>query len=243
MIADPNEAAGDLTAEQLAEIEKKFDEGAATRPVSDLFARFLRVVALVFAAYHYLTAGFALPPDYWHMGWHLSGLFILTYALFPIVRAKPGMDPRTGTFHLGGVPYLDLTLMVLGVAASLYLGLAWRGIAWLGIEEQTFRMGNPNTYDLVFGGILIVLVLDIARRTLGWILPAIIALFMARAPTCGGGGPWPTPCSGPSFRASFSIRASSSKPSCLRCISRKRASLASPCGWCPPSFSTLSCSA
>ncbi len=181
MIADPNEAAGDLTAEQLAEIEKKFDEGAATRPVSDLFARFLRVVALVFAAYHYLTAGFALPPDYWHMGWHLSGLFILTYALFPIVRAKPGMDPRTGTFHLGGVPYLDLTLMVLGVAASLYLGLAWRGIAWLGIEEQTFRMGNPNTYDLVFGGILIVLVLDIARRTLGWILPAIIALFMAYA--------------------------------------------------------------
>ncbi len=170
-----------LSAEELALIEEKFDEGAATRSVSQGFAKFLRYIALTFAIYHYLTAGFALPTDFWHMGWHLSGLFILTYALFPLFKTKSAFDLRTGVFRLGGVPYLDVILMVLGVASALYLGIAWHGIPMLGIDEQTFRMGNPNTYDMVFGCILIVLVLDIARRTLGWVLPLIICIFMAYA--------------------------------------------------------------
>ena len=171
----------ELTEEELAEIEKKYDEGAATRTVAPGFGKFLRYVALTFAVYHYLTAGFALPTDYWHMGWHLSGLFILTYALYPIVKTKGAFDLNTGRMRLGGVPYFDVLLMVLGVAASLYLGLAWRGISWLGINEMTFRMGNPNGFDLVFGGILIILVLDIARRTLGWVLPLIICVFISYA--------------------------------------------------------------
>lgn len=175
------EREGELSAQELADIERKYDEGAATRQVSPGFAQVLRWVALAFATYHYLTAGFALPPDYWHMGWHLSGLFILTYALFPLIRTKGAFDLKTGGFRLGGVPLLDIILMILGVAAALYLGLAWRGIPWLGIEEQTFRMGNPNGYDMIFGCILIFLVLDIARRTLGWVLPLIIGVFIAYA--------------------------------------------------------------
>lgn len=171
----------ELTEEELAAIEEKYDEGAATRSVTPAFGKFLRYVALTFAVYHYLTAGFALPADYWHMGWHLSGLFILTYAFYPLIRTKTSFDLTTGALRLGGVPYLDVILMVLGVASALYLGFAWRGIGWLGVEEMTFRMGNPNGYDMLFGCILIVLVLDIARRTLGWILPLIISVFISYA--------------------------------------------------------------
>lgn len=171
----------ELTPAQLAAIEEKYDEGAATRSVTPAFASFLRIVALSFAIYHYLTAGFGLPSDFWHMGWHLSGLFILIYALYPLLKTKDAFDLKTGPGRLGGVPLLDILLMVLGVSASLYIGLAWRGIPALGIEEQTFRMGNPNGYDMLFGSIMIVLVLDIARRTLGWILPAIISVFIAYA--------------------------------------------------------------
>jgi len=171
----------DLTAEELAAIEEKYDEGAATRSVTPGFAQVLRYVALTFAVYHYLTAGFALPPDYWHMGWHLSGLFILTYAFYPLVKTKTAFDLNTGALRLGGVPYLDILLMILGVMSALYLGFAWRGVSWLGVEEMTFRMGNPNGWDMLFGCILIVLVLDIARRTLGWILPLIISVFICYA--------------------------------------------------------------
>ena len=171
----------ELSAEKLEQIERKFDEGAATRSVTTTYGKFLRYVALIFATYHYLTAGFALPADFWHMGWHLSGLFILTYSLFPLIKSKTSFDLNTGSMRLGGVPFLDVGLIVLGVAASLYVGLAWQGIPFLGIEEMTFRMGSPNGYDLFFGVILIGMVLDIARRTLGWVLPLIICVFVAYA--------------------------------------------------------------
>ena len=171
----------ELSAEQLAEIEQKYDETAATRPVTGIFAHGLRVVAVVFALYCYLTAGFALPAEQWHMGWFLAGLFVLIYALFPIAKTKGAFEVRTGGLRIGNVPLYDLIAMVLGVSAALYLGLAWRGLPILGIEEQTFRMGNPNGYDLFFGSVLIILVLDIARRTLGWVLPAIICVFIAYA--------------------------------------------------------------
>lgn len=171
----------ELTPEELAAIEEKYDEGAATRQVSPPVAVMLRAVALSFAIYHYLTAGFGLPADYWHMGWHLSGLFILIYAFFPIVSVKSLYVMKVSRLRLGNIPIYDLVFMVLGVASALYVGLAWRGIPALGIEEQTFRMGNPNSYDIFFGVAIILLVLDIARRTLGWILPLIICLFMSYA--------------------------------------------------------------
>ncbi len=170
-----------LSAEELAAIEEQYDEGALTRQVSPTATNLLRMVALVFAFYHYMTAGFGLPADHWHMGWHLAGLFILTYAFYPLLRSSTAFRLKVDGMRLGGIPYLDLLLMLLGVAAALYVGLAWRGIGFLGIEEQTFRMGNPNTYDLVFGLILIILVLDIARRTLGWVLPLIICVFISYA--------------------------------------------------------------
>ncbi|GMG83933.1 TRAP transporter permease [Paralimibaculum aggregatum] len=167
-----------LTAEELARIEEEYDEAGALRPVSATASLILRGVAIAFALYHYLTAGFSLPPEQWHMGWHLSGLFVLVYAFFPVWRRAAKAPDR---LKIGGIPIPELVLMVLGIAAALYVGFAWHGLPLLGIEEQTFRMGNPNDYDIVFGCILIVLVLDIARRTLGWVLPLIICLFMSYA--------------------------------------------------------------
>jgi len=169
------------SAEELASIEEKYDEGARIRSVTERSALGLRFIAIVFAVYHYLTAGFGLPPDHWHMGWHLCGLFILTYAFYPVFKTKGAFNLKTSGLRLGGIPLLDIVLMVLGVCSALYLGLAWHGIPVLGIEEQTYRMGNPNTSDMVFGIILIVLVLDIARRTLGWVLPLIILVFISYA--------------------------------------------------------------
>ena len=170
-----------LTAEELAAIEEKYDEGSATRSVGPTTGHILRAVSLLFALYHYITAGFGLPADHWHMGWHLTGLFILTYALFPIVGAKSLFAHKVSAFRIGNIPLYDLVFMALGVASALYVGLAWRGIGWLGIEEQTFRMGNPNPYDVFFGVVIIILVLDIARRTLGWVLPLIISVFISYA--------------------------------------------------------------
>ncbi|MYD77239.1 MAG: TRAP transporter fused permease subunit, partial [Gammaproteobacteria bacterium] len=177
----PEKDEHDLSADQLDAIERKYDEGVDTRPVAAWVQRILRVVALSFAIYHYYTAGFGLPTDHWHMGWHLAGLFILIYALFPVVRTRGLMSHKTSLFRVGNIPVYDLVLMLLGIASALYLGFAWHGIPFLGIEEQSFRMGNPNRYDVAFSVIIILLVLDIARRTLGWVLPLIICFFISYA--------------------------------------------------------------
>lgn len=171
----------ELTADELAAIEKKYDEATFSRAVTPAASLVLRVVAVVFAVYHFLTAGFGLPVDYWHMGLHLTGLFIMTYALFPFFRTESAMKLSSSPFRIGNIPLFDLVLMALGIASALYLGFAWRGIEFLGIAEQTFRQGNPNNYDIFFGTVLIVLVLDLARRTLGWVLPLIICLFVTYA--------------------------------------------------------------
>ncbi len=181
-ISSSNEGvSGELSEEELAAIEKKYDEGTAVRKVTPGISQALRAVALLFALYHYITAGFGLPPDHWHMGWHLAGLFILIYALFPIFKADSLFTLKVSRWRIGNIPIYDLIFMILGVVSALYVGFAWHGIPALGIEEQTFRMGNPNTYDIVMGVIIIVLVLDIARRTLGWVLPLIICVFISYA--------------------------------------------------------------
>lgn len=170
------------TAAELAAIEEKYDEGMATRAVGPRLGFGLRCVAILFAAYHYLTAGFGLPVDHWHMGYHLAGLFILIYALFPLAKSAGSLDMKPAhALRPGNVPLHDYALMALGLCAALYLGFAWNGVPLLGIEQQTFRMGNPNAYDVAFGCALILLVLDIARRTLGWVLPLIICVFICYA--------------------------------------------------------------
>jgi len=105
----------ELTAEELAAIEEKFDEGSATRAVGPTTGQILRAIALVFALYHFITAGFGLPADHWHMGWHLSGLFILTYAFFPIIGMKNLFAQKASAFRIGNIPLYDLVFMILGV--------------------------------------------------------------------------------------------------------------------------------
>jgi TRAP-type uncharacterized transport system fused permease subunit len=129
-----NDTDRELSAEELSAIEEKYDEASQTRQVSPSAGKEMRVVALVFALYHYLTAGYGLPADHWHMGWHLTGLFILTYALFPIFRTKSLLAMKVSRLRIGNIPLYDLTFMILGVAAALYVGMAWRGIYPLGIE-------------------------------------------------------------------------------------------------------------
>ena len=180
-MTDSNQNAHELTEEELAAIEEKYDEVSSSRQVTPYMGQFLRIVALVFATYHFLTAGFGLPADHWHMGWHLTGLFILTYALFPIFRTKGNLGLKNSRWRIGNVPIYDLVLMVLGVTSALYVGFAWHGIPMFGIEEQTFRMGNPNPTDVFFSVVIMALVLDIARRTLGWVLPLIICVFISYA--------------------------------------------------------------
>lgn len=173
-----------LDAKALEELEKKYDSALNTRENGPILKPFLYWASICFALYHIWTAGFGTPVDHVHMGLHLSGLFFFILTGFPLFRSAQTMV-WTGPSWLrpGNVPLYDWALMFGAVLAALFLWLSWRGFTGFGLEipEQTLRQGNPTTTDVVLGSVLILAVLEIARRTIGFVLPLIILVFIGYA--------------------------------------------------------------
>ena len=181
-------AEGRLDIAAAEALERKYDNALDLRHTGPRIRRLLYWFTIAFALYHYLTAGLGLPVDYWHMGLHLAGLFVLIFTGFPLVRrtAAPRLEPDTW-WRYGNVPLYDWILIVLGIAGALHLGASWRGWDFeiFGIaaqlKEQALRQGNPADIDIVFGTIIVVLALEIARRSLGFVLPCTILVFVGYA--------------------------------------------------------------
>lgn len=177
-----------LDVQAAEELEKRYDTTLTHREQSPLLKRLLFGFTMLFAFYHYITAGVGLPVDYWHMGIHMAGLFVLIFTGFPIRRNEKTMNYRPNSWWIfSNVPIYDWACILLGVMAALYLGFSWNGVeaSILGfdikIPEQALRQGNPVGPDIFFGTIVVVLALEIARRTIGPILPCIILVFIAFA--------------------------------------------------------------
>ena len=173
-----------LSTEELDELEKKYDTSLNTRKTGRRVEVFLYWAMIAFAFYHLWTAGFGTPVDHVHMGIHLAGLFLFIFLGFPLIKSTRSLEYHPVPFWKpGNVPLYDWILALSGMAAALFLWLSWRGISLFGlsIPEQMLRQGNPTAVDVFFGTILIVAVLEIARRTIGFILPVIILVFMVYA--------------------------------------------------------------
>lgn len=90
---------------------------------------------------------------------HLAFIFALGYLMF-----APWKDAPRWT------QWLDLILAILGIAA----------VAWGARDIDTFvrRSTVPNTTDIVFGVITILLLLELSRRVVGGIFTGVVAFFL-----------------------------------------------------------------
>ncbi|MGI9334428.1 MAG: TRAP transporter permease [Gammaproteobacteria bacterium] len=174
--------------ERVAELERKYESGLNVRTVGPWLARFVFGFSLMFAFYHYITAGFGVPVDHWHMGIHLSGVLVLVFISFPMWRMPArSQTPRNNWWCYSNVPVYDWVMAVLGIATALYIGITWDGLDFevLGVHvsmiDQSLRQGDPALADVVAGSILIVVLLEAVRRSLGPIVPIIILVFMSYA--------------------------------------------------------------
>ena len=173
-----------IDARMVEELERKYDSELQTRKNGPALGATVYWLSIAFAIYHIWTAGFGTPVDYIHMGIHLSGLFIFVLISFPLIRNEQTLAySASRPLSFGNVPLYDWILMAFGIAAALFLWLSWRGLDLFGlhIPEQTFRQGNPTTVDVVLGTALVLATLEIARRTIGFVLPLIILVFMGYA--------------------------------------------------------------
>ena len=173
---------------KVEEYERKYESGLQVRPVGPAVAVFTFGFSLLFALYHYITAGYTVPVDHWHMGIHLSGVLLLIYIGFPLIKRDDYSEVRFNTwFRYGNVPLYDWVLAGIGIFTSLYIGLTWDGVdlTRFGIDlqmpDQSLRQGDPDRLDVIAGTALILVLLEAVRRTLGIIVPIIILVFTGYA--------------------------------------------------------------
>ncbi len=102
---------------------------------------------------------------------HLN--FLFTFLVFAAGFGFIAYTLRVKFYRQAGIPYVDIALAVLGASISVYIFLSY--------EEIVGRAGMPTTLDSIFGLAAILLVMEAARRTIGWDLPVLAALCLVYA--------------------------------------------------------------
>ena len=172
----------ELTPEQLAEIEQKYDPETAFRSTGRMLGYIIATLLVAMSVYHFYASGFGLIRELLHRGIHLSFVLGLVFLLFGLRKsdlANPTAVPANSWTHLSGIPLVDILLACLAVAAALYLPLLPPTI----VSE---RVGNPSQFDVFMGSALLILTLEASRRSVGPTLPLIAIFFIIFAYF----GPW-----------------------------------------------------
>ncbi|ABI57415.1 TRAP transporter permease [Alkalilimnicola ehrlichii MLHE-1] len=158
-------------------------ESGARQPRGRLAVAAIALLCLAWSAFQ---VAIAWDPIDAHIArvWHLAFAITLAYLLFP-ARHRPAprwLRPlqRFGLFrdNRQRIPWVDILLALVAAAATLWI--------WWDYEEILWRAGLPEPQDIVLGIVLVVLLLEAARRTLGWALPILAALFLIYC----FAGPW-----------------------------------------------------
>lgn len=134
-----------------------------------LSRRTITVVAVLMSVFHLYVAFVGPPNAYVMRGAHLAFALVLAFMVMP---GRDGKAQRVGWF--------DLLLVAAAAAAALYPSLM------LGyIENRMPYVDDPRTADYLFGGALVVLIIEATRRATGWALPITAIVFVAYGLTLG----------------------------------------------------------
>ena len=151
-----------IDAEALKKAEQYIEEEeGATNKLTGRLGATLTVLAVIMSLFH-LYAAYAIMPTHVLRGIHVAFVLFLCFLMFPV-----------GKRFRHRVLWWDW----LAAAASL----AIVGNMLLGGDAFLERAISPNTLDIVFGVALVLLTLEAARRSTGWIMPFICVLFLVYA--------------------------------------------------------------
>jgi TRAP transporter 4TM/12TM fusion protein len=118
-----------------------------------------------------LTSGLALALSlyalYWVIGIVQPQIYRVSFLLISLVLIFLLYRPRSSSKR---VTPLDWTLVALAIVA-----LGW---PILDFDAFVYRAATPTTIDVLLGAITILIVLEAARRTGGWILPVTAIAFL-----------------------------------------------------------------
>ena len=161
-LARLHQPAKEISDEALARAEEMIErEEGVHNQLTGWLAAFVTVVAVVMSVFHLYTAYAIVRPEHLRAT-HVAFVLFLTFLIFPLARRFKNR-----------VMWWDWPLALGGVATAVYL------IA--GGDDFFDRSIVPNTWDIVFGVGLAMLILEAMRRTTGWIMPFVTICFLLYA--------------------------------------------------------------
>src|SRR5512136_1797126 len=151
-----------ISEEALKEAEKFIEEEEGpSRRLTGKMDLFITVVAVVMSLIHlYAAVGIIMTQVL--RGIHVMFVLFLSFLVFPSFKRFKDR-----------IIWYDFALALLGIAVIVYM--------LIDFDAFIYRSVIPNFWDKFFGIILILLVLEAARRTTGWIMPAIVIAFVIYA--------------------------------------------------------------
>jgi len=134
------------------------------------------VMAISLAVFHLYVAAFGTPEGRSFRTIHLSAMLVLAICMFPLFRRSawepvsqggPGDAKRWAGFTI------DLGLICYVIFVQI----------WTIYDITAFhlRYGEKETPDLIVGGLLILLILEVTRRAVGWAMVIITGFFIFHA--------------------------------------------------------------
>ncbi len=121
---------------------------------------------ILFSGYHVWTTVFGMPSAYLHRPVHLMFAVTLGFLMYSFRGQK----------RVGGTPPVDVLLSLLALASFGTL------VVIAGKVAERLSMVDPLTaWELFVGAAAILLVLELVRRVVGWVLTAVVIVFLVYA--------------------------------------------------------------
>ena len=143
---------------QKAEVESRY-----RRNLLPVWKTIIAIISSVFISYHLITSRFGMPESIKHRAIHVGFILILVWLYFP-ARSKSPRE-RPSNFDLGLV-FVSLIVIVYTILAR---------------DAFLIRAGVATLDNYIFGGILILLILEACRRSVGPQLLALGVIFLLYA--------------------------------------------------------------
>ena len=145
-------------------LETLSEEGYTSRKPTGALKYPYYAIGLGMAAFHIWFLGYSSMEPWALYYSHICFGVVLAYFLYPFSRRSNKRMPTLG----------DWACMLLAASACIYFILE--------LDTIIYRVGvAPTSLDLFFSTVIVVLILEMTRRTNGWILPSIAIFFLAYA--------------------------------------------------------------
>ena len=164
----------DMNQQKINDTDNEFDPEMAFRQVGSKMTIFVTAVLVAMSLYHFYASGFGLIRELVHRGIHLSFVLGLVFILFGITKSKLENNANEAWYRFGNIGIWDLLMAIIAVASAMFLPL-------LPPEIIADRVGAPDVIDVIMGTILLVVVLEATRRSVGPTLPIIAIFFIIYA--------------------------------------------------------------